>query len=117
MGWRSAKKGIELTVFDKRSEFGFRVRRYPHMHSLIPAYIPYGVFTGQLHRYYRICTRPEEFIAHSALLAHTLYNQGCAMRRLRKTFHTFVASRTRLRWYISVPALCFGFLTKLGSVS
>ena len=117
MRLRSAKNGVQLTVFDKRSEFPFTVRRYPHMRSLIPAYIPYGVFTGQLHRYYRICTLPEEFVAHSALLAHTLFTQGCALRRLRKAFHAFVSSRARMRWYISVPALCSGFQVKLGSFS
>jgi hypothetical protein len=117
MRLRSAKNGLQLTVFDKRAEFPFAVRRYPNMRSLIPAYIPYGVFTGQLHRYYRICTEPEEFVTHSALLAHTLFSQGCAMRRLRKTFHAFVASRIRIRWYISVPALCSGFQAKLGSFS
>src|ERR1700761_2543579 len=57
MRLRSARNGLQLTVFDKRSEFPFAVRRYPHMCSLIPAYIPYGVFTGQLHRYYRSCLR------------------------------------------------------------
>src|ERR1700761_2233998 len=117
MRLRSARNGLQLTVFDKRSEFPFAVRRYPHMCSLIPVYIPYGVFTGQLHRYYRICTLPEDFVAHSALLAQTLRRQGCAMQRLRQTFHTFVASRERLRWYISVPALCSGFLSTLGSLS
>jgi hypothetical protein len=115
MRLRSARNAsLHLSVFDKRSEFPFVVRRYPHMKSLLPAYIPYGVFTGQLHRFYRICTLHKDFITQAALLANTLRERGCALRRLCLTFHTFVDSR-RLRWHTSVAALCKGFRSLLGS--
>ena len=38
---------FHLSVYDKRKEFPFRVRRYPMMASLIPRTIPCGVFLGK----------------------------------------------------------------------
>ena len=58
----SEGNGFRISVFDKRSSFNFPVRRYPHMSSLIPRTIPYGVFLGQLHRGYRICTYHHDFM-------------------------------------------------------
>ena len=37
---------LDVDVYDKRQDFPFPVIRYPHMVSLIPTYIPYGVFLG-----------------------------------------------------------------------
>ena len=89
---------LEVDVFDKRKEFPFTVRRYPQMCSLIPQSIPYGVFVGQLTRYYRVCTRPEFFVENARLLALTLLAQGCKKGRLFKCFHSFLAKFQRLRW-------------------
>ena len=85
-----------ITVYDKRADFGFPVRRYPHMKSLIPTSIPYGVFVGYLHRYYRICTDADDFLAHSCTLASTLIDQGCHKHRLLRCFRTSLYPRTTL---------------------
>jgi hypothetical protein len=53
---------LHLDVFDKRKEFPFRIRNYPHMDSVIPKSQAYGVFTGQLHRFHRICTAWKDFV-------------------------------------------------------
>lgn len=91
---------IDLDVFDKRNAFNFRVNRYPHMHSLIPANIPYGVFVGLLHRYYRICSQKSNFLKHSVALAEVLVNQGCSVKRLRARFRQFLTKLTRRsKWY------------------
>ena len=46
-----------MDVFDKRRSFPFEVIRYPHMESVIPSNIPYGVFVELLFTRYRICNR------------------------------------------------------------
>jgi hypothetical protein len=103
---RSQGKSFRVDVFDKRTEFPFKVLRYPHTDSLIPDSIPYGVFTGQLHRYYRICSDKTDFLRNSQVLATTLQEQGCSKKRLCKYFHAFVSSRSRLRWKTTVADLC-----------
>ena len=85
----------QLSVFDKRAEFPFEVRRYPHMESLIPASLPYGVFVGQLHRGFRICTRAEDFIDFALVLAARLQRNGCRAPLLRRRFRSFIARQPR----------------------
>ncbi len=84
-----------MSVFDKRAAFPFEVRRYPHMESLIPWSLLYGVFSGQLHRGFRICTRAEDFIAFALELAGRLQRNGCNRAPLRKRFRSFIARQPR----------------------
>ena len=60
------------------------------MCSLIPQTIPYGVFVGQLHRGYRICSDVEDFLSFAVELALTLLNNGCSYKRLNNLFKCFV---------------------------
>src|ERR1700744_1295977 len=113
---RSAGSSFCVDVFDKRSEFPFRVLRYPYTDSLIPTSIPYGVFVSQLHRYYRICTELSDFLRNSLVLFSTLHEQGCSVRRLTKCFHAFVSSRRRLRWKQTVAEICRAFARRCGEL-
>ena len=81
---------FHISVFDKRSEFSFPVRRYPHMESLIPRSIPYSVFMGQLHRGYRICTLANDFLDFSCDVAQRLIANGCSKIRLLQLFIGFI---------------------------
>jgi hypothetical protein len=84
---------LEIDVFNKRSEFPFVVRLYPHMSSLIPTSIPYGVFTGQLHRFAEICSTPEAFLSQSFSTADVLLERGCKPTRLVQCFQAFLTRR------------------------
>jgi hypothetical protein len=108
---------LSVKPFDKRNEFPFAVRRYPHMDSLIPCSLPYGVFTGQLYRYARICTEWKDFVANAANLAKTLMIQGCAKGRLVQAFHAFTEDKGRLimRIKVNVSSICAEFKLRLGS--
>jgi hypothetical protein len=105
---------LDVDVFDKRKEFPFDVRRYPHMCSLIPRSIPYGVFTGQLYRFSRICSRGQAFVRNALFVARTLYAQGCSKHVLRLKFHSFVTVHAVDRWNMSVSKLCESFNRGLG---
>ncbi len=100
---------FRLSVYDKRDDFPFPVRRYPQVSSLIPSTIPYGVFLGQLHRGYRICTSAEDFLLFAINVAARLVGNGCGHRRLAALFGSFmqrVATKFRLRRV----ALCKRFI-------
>jgi hypothetical protein len=62
------------------------------MASLIPRYIPYGVFQGQLHRGYRICTKATDFLSYALEVATILRDNGCANNKLKRGFKSFVAT-------------------------
>lgn len=80
---------FSLDVYDKREAFSFPVRRYPHMASLIPQSIPYGVFLSQLHRGYRTCSAAPQFVTFACDVANRLVANGCRPRRLWQLFVSF----------------------------
>ena len=90
---------LELDIFDKRAEFArfFPIVRYPNTHSLIPTSIVYGVFTGQLHRFHRVCSHVATFMSNSVRVAHVLMKQGAKLQRLIAKFSEFVHGRD-WRW-------------------
>ena len=89
---RTAGKRLTLSVYDKRKDFPFKVKRYPVMESLIPRYIPYGVFLGQLHRGYRICTQATDFLSYAVEVATILRENGCVNNKLKRCMKSFVTN-------------------------
>ena len=105
---------LRVSVFDKRNTFPFEVMRYPHMASLIPSTIPFGVFVGQLYRGYRICSEFHDFTSYSLAVAHRLLANGCSRRRLASKYRAFV--RTRVRKYnVRAHTLVKQFEDELGN--
>ena len=58
------------SIYDKKDDFCFEVRNYPHIHSNIPEAVVYSAFTGQMHRFYRICNTHHLFSKHMSNLAN-----------------------------------------------
>ena len=102
-------------VYDKKKAFPFTVIRYPHLDSLIPVNIPYGVFTGLTYRRYRICSHKEAFLRNVIELAMTLLSKGCSKRRLISLFYDFLRRRHPLRWNCSVHSVLRQFSKGLGN--
>ena len=107
---------IDLDVYDKRDAFTFAVNRYPHMLSLIPSSIPYVVFVGLVHRYYRICSTQQSFVRQCANLARILVKQGCAMKRLRSRLFQFLDKRPRAKWNNASKQLFYLFKKMTGDL-
>ena len=91
--------GFDVSVYDKRESFPFTVQRYPQVSSLIPPSIPYGVFIGQLHRGYRLCSTLDSFISFSTMVYQRLLFNGCSSIRLLRIFKQF--SRRNAAKFIS----------------
>ena len=99
---------LVLDVYDERHGFDFTVVRYPHMDSVIPRNIPYGVFTGLLFRRYRICTEVNAF-------ANKAFKQGCVKARLRQWFYRFLVRRSPLRWKTPLESIVRQFACGVGN--
>ena len=102
MNMKFTNADLILKVYDKRKDYPFKVVRYPNLLSAIPTHQPYGVFTGLLHRFYRICNRQKHFIIAAADVAKTLDIQGCNYKVLFKVFSCFLSQRSKLRWPIKL---------------
>ena len=105
-----------LDVYDKRKDFPFTVVRYPSMSSLIPQFMPYGVFVSQLYRYYRICTSADAFVGRAADLGRTMLQRGCNFVRLSRCFFTFLRKVAPTRWAAAVAPLSYAFYKQLGNM-
>ena len=116
IGIHIVQKGsrFHLSVYDKRKSFPFTVRRYPRMNSLIPRTIPYGVFTGLLWRGYRINSGSNDFMSYALEIAHVLRDNGCTVKKLKRTFKAFLCS-AKGKYSSSNTELNKRFCTKLGS--
>jgi len=111
---KAVEDRFRVSVFDKRQTFPFEVRRYPRMDSLIPPTIPYGVFLGQLHRAYRICSDWHGFLDQSMQVAQRLVTNGCTKQRLVRVYRTFVRQHVR-KYSVKAHALCKDFQRELGN--
>jgi hypothetical protein len=82
---------LHVDVYDKRNEFPFQVRNYPHTKSVVPRSQCYGVFTGQLHRFVRICSCELDFVKWALKIANYMAGErGYSKLRLLSTFGSFV---------------------------
>jgi hypothetical protein len=109
-------ENISLDIFDKRAEFPFQVIRYPDMCSVVPTHLPYGSFTGGLHRIYKICNNVTIFLDRCEEFSDTLLKKGCSRRRLWKLFRRFLCLQKPLRWREDVNTLCRRYTKKLYSL-
>ena len=81
---------LAISVYDKRKSFPFPVRNYPHLDSVIPKSQAYGVFTGQLYRFHRICTSKLDFVEWAVSIAKYMsQNRGYSRVRLWTKFASF----------------------------
>ena len=80
-------------VYDKKKDFPFTVINYPQARSNIPRSILYSVFTGQLHRFYRISNTCEAFLQDAAAIHQTLVTRnGLSRGVLSAKFRAFVGA-------------------------
>ena len=86
------------------------------MLSLMPTSIPYGVFIGQLHRFYRICTLDKDFINNAVLVGSILVSRDCSIGRIAVVFRGFLVGLKSLRWRaVKIGDLCRRFGRKMGN--
>ena len=98
--------GFRISVYDKKKDFPFTVKSYPHTDSNIPRTVAYSAFMGQLHRFYRICNHPDDFMREAVELAtYLVQNNGCTMRALKQKFSSFVRKRIRGKCHTKLKAL------------
>ena len=80
---------FRISIYDKRDDYAFRIVKFPHMDSNIPANPAYGVYISQLVRYARICTSKVEFINRLCGLSLRHGQQGFETNLLQKSFNKF----------------------------
>lgn len=94
LGMEIVPDHLSITVYDKRRDFPFATVMYPHAHSNVPANSRYGIFTGQLHRFSRICSSHSDFVANACFVAAKMVNRGYSLSQLTRKFKAFLHIHT-----------------------
>ena len=74
-------------LYDKRNDFNFNIVNFPFLCGNIPRKQSYGVFTSQLIRYSRVCSKYEDFLEASVTLVKKLLKQGYRKYLLKYYFN------------------------------
>ena len=87
---------LVMSLYDKRDDFPFKIRNYPHLNSNIPCMPTYGVYISQLIRFTKACDSYVDFLARHQHLVSTLLNQGFRYGLLCRKFKQFYRSHFSL---------------------
>ena len=69
-------KKFVTKLYDKRKDFNFDIVNFPYLCGNIPKKQSYGVFTSQMIRYSRVCSKYENFVEECRSLVRKLLKQG-----------------------------------------
>lgn len=92
MQLRRSNHSVIIRVASSKKRFPVPKIDYPSLLGNFPKSAAYGVVTGQLHRFSRICTTARDFLAHSLDLCVSLLPKGYSRRRLHSCFVGFLRS-------------------------
>jgi len=87
---QNSSSSVLMDVAPARKNFPAAKINNPSLHGNFPAVLGYGVFTGQLHRFARICTATQDFVKASIGLYSALRPKGYSIRQLLKRFSAFM---------------------------
>ena len=74
-------------IYDKRDDFDFDIINFPHLDGDIPKRPAYGVYTSQLVRFARACSKVEDFNTRNLLLTNRLLRQRFRYHHLLNVFN------------------------------
>ena len=76
---------IEVKTYDKRDAFKFEIINYPDLSGNIPTKPAYGVFTSQVIRYARICSKKVDLLERVKSLTKKLLRKHYTMNGLKSS--------------------------------
>jgi hypothetical protein len=85
-------------VTNSKKKFPYNKINYPSLLGNFPQVLGYGVFTGQLHRFSRICSKAQDFVTCCAQTASDLLKKGYAKKKLTLKFIQFTERQTIFKY-------------------
>ena len=76
---------IEVKTYDKRDAFKFEIINYPDLSGNIPTKPAYGVFTSQVIRYARICSKKVDLLERFKSLTKKLLRKHYTINGLKSS--------------------------------
>ena len=72
-------------IYDKRDDFNFEIVNYPDLSGNIPRRQAYGVYTSQVLRYAKVCSKCDDFMKCLNVLTGKLIRKGFKKNELENT--------------------------------
>jgi len=94
---QNRRRGLITSIYDKRLDPQYRdvgVIRYPDVESYLTPKAKFGIVTGQLHRFARLCTLPSDFVYNIALMFYRMIQKGYPDNWLWRPLRRFLDART-----------------------
>ena len=79
------ENAFNITLYDKRNDFGFHITRLPYKSSNIPSKIFYSCVAAEVLRVCRITTELDQTILSIKLLLRRMQNQGAVPNMMKKS--------------------------------
>ena len=80
---------VSTKIYDKRSDFDFKIVNFPFLFGDVPHSTSYGVYISQLIHFARASSHDADFNTRIKLLTQKLLKQGYRYLKLHKTFSKF----------------------------
>jgi hypothetical protein len=88
-------RSFMFKITDTKQKFPVPKVNYPSLHGNFPTNLGYGVLTGQLHRFSRVCTAATDFIQNSVkLCSHLVSDKGYMMGKVRSCVAVFLKAHS-----------------------
>ena len=78
-------KRFVTKIYDKRDDFNFEIVNYPDLSGNIPRRQAYGVYTSQVLRYAKVCSKCDDFMKCLNVLTGKLIRKGFKKNELENT--------------------------------
>ena len=78
-------KRFVTKIYDKRDDFDFEIVNYPDLSGNIPRRQAYGVYTSQVLRYAKVCSKCDDFMKCLNVLTGKLIRKGFKKNELDNT--------------------------------
>jgi hypothetical protein len=88
----SQPKSFVFKITNTKKRFPVAKVNYPSLYGNFPSNLAYGVLTGQLHRFARVCTTANDFILNTLQLLVTLESKGYVQYKMIQCVSKFLQS-------------------------
>jgi hypothetical protein len=110
----SQPKSFIFKITNTKKRFPVAKVNYPSLYGNFPSTLAYGVLTGQLHRFARVCTTANDFILNTIQLCHALKVKGYVQHKMFKSVDNFLQACNPYKtpWVAICRRVKYGFLDK-----
>ena len=92
------EKTATTSLFDKHRAFKFTIANYPDITGNVSSSMAYGIISSQLLRYYKSCSKFDDFLSNVNILTTKLLQQSYIRSKVITKISAFVNKRKLVKY-------------------